>query len=646
MEDFMRIAGFMLMLTGVLGLLPEQAHAAEELMQQASYQITAPDQARIGSKVQIGWAGKQVSGNYITIVPPDAAEGEYRQFIYTADGTTLGLSMPLETGVYEIRLNSESQGTILARKSIDVVASHIEMSFPQQVPAGSEVEVEFSGTVDGDDWITIVPIGAAPGAFKGYRYCKEGSPLSLQVPETAGAYEVRYVSGFQNHTLLAEPITVVATTATLRAEPSGYVGHRLPVHWQGPAGSGDYLSIAPVGAPDENYVSYRLLAQAADPLELELPAEPGAYEIRYQTGREHLVLARQPVEVVTVASQLKVAGPVTAGENFRVDWQGPDGEGDYISILRDDESKWLYWSYTKWGNPVELMAPDTPGRYRLCYQNRNNRILAETALDVTPGNKPGSLSIVGQTTDISSHDGTAVEVVLDASGSMLKREGGKTRMALALSALEQMVQKELSAKTEFALRVFGHRQAGSCQSDLEIPLSALNKQVVSQKMAGIHAQNLAKTPIAASLDHVAQDLAGHKGPAIVVLLTDGEETCGGDPRASIQRLIDAGTDVRINVVGFSIGDSGLKRLFEAWAQVGNGVFLDASTPEQLTQRMAQSIQTPFHVVDGAGKVVAQGTMDKKPILLKAGSYRLEWGSGWRQHRDIEIQSGQTTRVKI
>lgn len=642
----MRILGFIMMMTGLLCLLPEQAQAAGELEQQTHYQITAPDQATIGSKVQIGWSGKQVSGNYITIVPPDAAEGEYRQYAYTAEGATLALSMPIETGVYEIRLNSESLGKVLARRSIEVVAAHVELTFPQQVIAGSEVEVGFSGAVDGEDWITIVPTGAAPGAYKSYQYCKEGSPLSLQVPEAAGSYEVRYVSGFQNHTLLAKPITVVAAFASLHAEPSAYVGHRLAVQWEGPAGRGDYLSIAQVGASNESYVSYQLLAQSGNPLELELPVEPGTYEIRYQTGGEHQVLARQPIEVVTVATALKVAGPVIAGETFSVEWQGPDGEGDYISIRQGEEKAPFDWSYTKWRNPIELHAPGKPGRYRLCYQNRKHRTLAEAVLDVTPGNKPGSLSIVGGTPDTSSLNGTAVEVVLDASGSMLKREGGKTRMAVARAALAKMVEKELVEQSEFALRVFGHRQAGSCQSDLEIPLSALDRPIVAQKIDGIHAQNLAKTPIADSLDQVAQDLAGHKGPAIVVLLTDGEETCGGDPKASIQRLIDAGTEVRINVVGFSIGDSGLKRLFQAWAQAGNGVFLDASTPEQLTQRMAQSLHTPFRVVEGAGKVVAQGTMDKEPVTLKAGSYRLEWGSGWAQHREFEIQSGQVTTVKI
>ncbi len=642
----MRILGFIMMMTGLLSLLPVQAQAAGELEQQTNYQITAPDQATTGSKVQIGWSGKQAAGNYITIVPPDAAEGEYRQYAYTAEGATLGLSMPVETGVYELRLNSESLGKVLARRSIEVVAAQVELTFPQQVIAGSEVEVGFSGSVDGEDWITIVPAGAAPGTYKSYQYCKEGSPLSLQVPEAAGSYEVRYVSGFQNHTLLAKPITVVASFASLHAEPSGYVGHRLAVQWEGPAGRGDYLSIAQVGASNGSYVSYQFLAQSGNSLELELPVEPGAYEIRYQTGGEHQILARQPIEVVTVATALKVAGPVIAGENFYVDWQGPDGEGDSISIQREDDNASFDWSYTKWRNPIELNAPGKPGHYRLCYMNSKNQILAETSLEVIPGNKPGSLSITGETTAPLSLEGVAVEVVLDASGSMLKRQRGKTRMAVARAALEQMVQKELAEQSEFALRVFGHRQAGSCQSDLEIPLSALDKQVVSQKIDGIHAQNLAKTPIADSLDQVTQDLAGHKGPAIVVLLTDGEETCGGDPKASIQRLIDAGTEVRINVVGFSIGDSGLKRLFQEWAQAGNGVFLDASTPEQLTQRLAQSLHTPFRVVDGAGKVIAQGTMDKEPVTLKAGSYRLEWGSGWGQHREFEIESGQVTTVKI
>jgi surface antigen len=83
-EDFMRCLGFIMMMTGLLSLIPGQGYATEEKEQQADYEISAPDQATIGSKVQVGWSGKQVTGNYITIVPPSAAEGEYRQYAYTA----------------------------------------------------------------------------------------------------------------------------------------------------------------------------------------------------------------------------------------------------------------------------------------------------------------------------------------------------------------------------------------------------------------------------------------------------------------------------------------------------------------------------------------------------------------------------------
>jgi hypothetical protein len=643
---FMRVAYLVMLVMGLQITLAESACAAEEANGQTNYQILAPDQAKITSKVKIDWLGKQDPGNYITIVSPNASDREYEQFEYTNKGSTLTLFMPIEVGFYEIRLNSERLGRVLARKRIEAVPAHVDMTFPEQVAAGSEIEVEFHGTLDGDDWITIAQADAQPGAYQDYQYCKEGSPTTIHAPEEPGMYEIRYMSGFYKLPLLSKPITVKAASATIRAQPSGKVGHRISVQWEGPAGKNDYLAISSVGASNESYFSYQYLAQAGEPVELMLPIEPGDYEIRYQTGNSHLILARQPIQVISTPTELKLSGPVKAGENFNVNWQGPDGEGDYIAILRNDEKDLNDWSYTKWGNPVELKAPDKPGRYRLCYQNRNHRILVETVLDVTPSTKPGSLSIVAHSTDTSPLKDKAVEVILDASGSMLKREGTKTRMAVARSALEQMVQKELGDKTKFALRVFGHHKAGSCQSDLEIPLSVLDKMEVSQTINRIQAQNLAKTPIADSLDQVVLDLVGHKGPAIVILLTDGEETCSGDPKASIQRLINRGKEVRINVVGFSIGDNGLKRLFKDWAQAGNGVFLDASTPEELTQRMAQSLHPPFRVVNGEGKVIKQGTMDKEPIPLKAGSYQLEWGDKWNQHRSFEIKSGLETNVKI
>lgn len=59
--------------------------------------------------------------------------------------------------------------------------------------------------------------------------------------------------------------------------------------------------------------------------------------------------------------------------------------------------------------------------------------------------------------------------------------------------------------------------------------------------------NLAKTPIARSLELVVQDLATVSGERIVVLITDGEETCDGDPAAVIEALQTSGIDARVNI---------------------------------------------------------------------------------------------------
>lgn len=81
----------------------------------------------------------------------------------------------------------------------------------------------------------------------------------------------------------------------------------------------------------------------------------------------------------------------------------------------------------------------------------------------------------------------------------------------------------------------------ACRTDLEMPLGPLNAASATSLVGGIQAMNLAKTPIAASLEQVANDLAGVKGQRVFVLITEGEETCCGDPAENILQLQEAGS---------------------------------------------------------------------------------------------------------
>jgi len=139
-------------------------------------------------------------------------------------------------------------------------------------------------------------------------------------------------------------------------------------------------------------------------------------------------------------------------------------------------------------------------------------------------------------------------------------------------------------------------------------------------------KNQAKTPIGASLRAVATDLAAAKGLRTVILVTDGEETCGGDPKAEIGVLRAQGFDVRVNIVGFAVEDAALKQTFQRWASTGGGQYFDATNAQELGKAVRAAVALPYRVLDRAGVVAGTGTIGGPAVSLKPGSYRIEIGT--------------------
>ncbi|MGD8679109.1 MAG: peptidoglycan-binding protein [Lysobacterales bacterium] len=243
----------------------------------------------------------------------------------------------------------------------------------------------------------------------------------------------------------------------------------------------------------------------------------------------------------------------------------------------------------------------------------------ETSYREAPG--PGRLFVVAN--EGSAVGGAAVELILDASGSMLKRMEGKRRIAVAKEVLTEAVRERIPPGTPVALRVFGHKEPDACRTDLEIPLAPLDPEAAARTLAGINAMNLARTPIADSLAAVAGDLEGTGGKGAIVLVTDGEETCDGDPAAVIESLQKKGLEVNLNIVGFAIGDADLEQTFENWAELGGGRYFSARNQEGLSEALNEALRVPFAVYDTGGNPVANGVLGGAPLELEQGIYRVE-----------------------
>src|SRR6478752_5868680 len=132
-----------------------------------------------------------------------------------------------------------------------------------------------------------------------------------------------------------------------------------------------------------------------------------------------------------------------------------------------------------------------------------------------------------------------------------------------------------------------------------------------------------KTPLAATLSEVAADLSGINGPKIIVLVTDGEESCDGDPEQVIKDMIAQGLDVRVNIVGFALDDADLKEQLQRWAEIGHGQAFDAQGPEDLSAGIVTALRAPFQVFDADDQLVATSVVGGEAVVLPPGTYRVE-----------------------
>jgi len=342
-----------------------------------------------------------------------------------------------------------------------------------------------------------------------------------------------------------------------------------------------------------------------------------------------------------VTAGLDAPEEVPAGLPFPVHWTGPGNPRDVIEMVAGDPDPVRARGYiaSSVDGTVMLEAPADPGGYELRYRTPGGRDLAARPVSVVaPPQKPGALEVLSATQASSL---SALEVILDASGSMLQRQDGRRRIDIAKTTLSRLVQETVPQGTPFALRVFGHRTPDSCRTDLEVPLTPLDRASVLALIDGVEATNLARTPIARSLELVASDLAAADGKRIVILVTDGEETCEGDPAAAIGALRGAGADIRVNIIGYAIDDAGLAGTFSRWAELGGGAYFGAGNEDELTAALLAAAQPAFTVVDTAGVFIAGGLAGGEPIALPAGSYEARLDGGGAVAVDIRPETVTT-----
>ncbi|EJQ38295.1 hypothetical protein IEE_05067 [Bacillus cereus BAG5X1-1] len=153
-----------------------------------------------------------------------------------------------------------------------------------------------------------------------------------------------------------------------------------------------------------------------------------------------------------------------------------------------------------------------------------------------------------------------VEILLDASGSMAGKVNGQIKMEDAKKAIYNYLDK-IPDNANVMLRVYGHKGSNNendkslsyGSSEVMYPLQPYNKEQFNADLAKFGPKGW--TPLASAIESVNADFkefTGDESLNVVYIVSDGEETCGGDSVNAAKNLNQSNTHAVVNIIGFDV----------------------------------------------------------------------------------------------
>lgn len=171
-----------------------------------------------------------------------------------------------------------------------------------------------------------------------------------------------------------------------------------------------------------------------------------------------------------------------------------------------------------------------------------------------------------------------VVILLDASGSMAEKVEGGQKMDLAKDSIKGFVSN-MPTGANVSLQVYGHKgsnstsdKALSCESFAEAyPLSEYNDKRFQSALNKVKPAGW--TPLAGAIEKAKESLADHTGgnvQNIVYVVSDGIETCDGDPVAAAEDLYESDIEAVVNIIGFDVDEEEEQEALYDIANAGGG----------------------------------------------------------------------------
>jgi len=269
-----------------------------------------------------------------------------------------------------------------------------------------------------------------------------------------------------------------------------------------------------------------------------------------------------------------------------------------------------------------------------------------TGEEIFFGEATGGLAIqpLGQLLfSFGQRSGDVILILLDTTSSMGDTINGREKIEIAKDAIIGLLDRIPEGAT-VGFRTFASCGQSKLISPLDDPLdlAALRTAVRAIGPGG-------STPLAFAIEQAQGDCASIVGPKTVVIVSDGMETCRGNPIEAAKGLAASVGDLTAYTIGFDVGGNLVARdqLIEI-AQILGGQYLDAKNADELSLALSLAAPLSYTVSDANGDVVYEGRLgDSGPGQLPAGTYTVIIDSiPPIELTDVVITGDGTTRIVI
>lgn len=226
---------------------------------------------------------------------------------------------------------------------------------------------------------------------------------------------------------------------------------------------------------------------------------------------------------------------------------------------------------------------------------------------------------------VVADEGRRFLFIIDFSGSMAAEAVSKAAAREAMLAAIKRALEENESEVSVGVRIYGHRygqndRTKSCQdTELIVPFGGAIAERVIDPLRGLEARGF--SPIAFALNQAMSDLKNPTSSDSVLLLSDGLDTCGGDPIAVLRRLKKAGVSVRVDTIGLQTSEKASQLLAQI-AELTGGQFAEIKSLESLSGNLPGLIMPRLSGRPGA-RLQPQGSLGRGDLgsLQDAGNSR-------------------------